>query len=60
MKIKMKTAMAGMNFSYRHGEVIEVTDAVGKAWIEADIAQGLEQPEAEPPKADTHKAKGKK
>ncbi len=42
MKVKMLTAMAGMNFSYRPGQVVDVKDAHGKAWIKAGIAEAAE------------------
>nr|BDD44895.1 hypothetical protein 2 [bacterium] len=38
-KIKMLTAMAGLDFSYAHGEIIEVDEHIAEAWIEAQIAE---------------------
>jgi hypothetical protein len=40
---KMKTSMAGLNFSYSFGEEVEVSDDVAKAWVEADIAELVEE-----------------
>lgn len=30
--------MAGMNFSYAHGDEVELDDEIAKAWVEANIA----------------------
>lgn len=35
--------MAGNNFSYSFGEEVEVSDEVAKSWIEADIAEPVEE-----------------
>ena len=39
MKIRMLTSMAGADFSHNFGDEIEVTDAEGKRFIEAGIAE---------------------
>ena len=39
MKIRMLTSMAGADFSHNFGDEIEVTDAEGKRYIEAGIAE---------------------
>ncbi|PLR25070.1 hypothetical protein SGCZBJ_12600 [Caulobacter zeae] len=39
MYVKMLTAMAGASFSYGHGDVVEVKSAIGRAWIEAGLAE---------------------
>jgi hypothetical protein len=41
-KIKMLTSMAGLNHSYAYGEEVEVTDEVAHAWVEAEIAELVE------------------
>ncbi len=38
MNVRMLTAMAG-DISYAHGEIASVDDRIGKAWIEAGIAE---------------------
>jgi hypothetical protein len=38
-KIKMLTAMAGLDFSHAPGEELEVKNDVAKAWEEAGIAK---------------------
>lgn len=38
MNVRMLTAMAG-DVSYGHGEIASVEDRIGKAWIEAGIAE---------------------
>jgi len=47
MKIRMLTSMAGHDFSYMPGEIIEVTPEIGAAWIAAGIA-GPADPTPEP------------
>lgn len=37
-KVQMKTSMAGNDFSYAYNDIVEVTDEVAKAWVEAEIA----------------------
>lgn len=39
MFVKMLTAMAGDAFSYDHGQVVEVSNKVGKAWVAAALAE---------------------
>lgn len=47
MRIEMLTGIAGnagdgyhdRDFSYAHGQVIEVPDALGRAWIASGVAQ---------------------
>jgi len=39
MKIRMLTSMAGADFSLNNGDEIEVTDAEGKRYINAGIAE---------------------
>jgi chromosome segregation ATPase len=41
--ITMLTAMAGADFSYDPGQVIEIADPIAEAWIEAGLAE-LAQP----------------
>lgn len=38
MHVRMLTSMAG-DVSYVHGEIASVEDRIGKAWIEAGIAE---------------------
>jgi hypothetical protein len=42
-KIRMLTSMAGHNFSYQFGEELDVTDEVSKAWVDAGIAEVVEE-----------------
>jgi hypothetical protein len=42
VKIKMKTSMAGMDFSISYGDIVEVTPEVAAAWIGAEIAELVE------------------
>jgi hypothetical protein len=53
-KVKMKTSMAGMEFSYLPGQEVEVRNDVAEAWKEAGLAEIIEE---EKPK---EKAKKKK
>lgn len=39
MFVRMLTSMAGDSFSHAYGDIVEVTDTIGKAWIEAGIAE---------------------
>ena len=43
MKVKMKTAMAGSYFSYMPGQVVDVKKEHGLAWVEADLAEAVEE-----------------
>jgi hypothetical protein len=40
-KIRMLTSMAGVNFVYNTGDIIDVTDAEAARYVEAGIAEGL-------------------
>jgi hypothetical protein len=51
-KVKMLTSMGGLNFSYQFGEEVEVSDEVAKAWIEAEIAEAVEEKKATLKKGD--------
>lgn len=42
-KVIMKTSMAGLTFSYVPGDELEVSDEIAKAWVEADIAEMVEE-----------------
>lgn len=44
--VRMLTSLAGDGHSYDHGQVVEVSDAVAKAWIEAGTAAKVEKPAA--------------
>jgi len=44
MHVVMKTAMAGATYAYRPGQLVEVSDEVGKAWIKAGIAAPPQEP----------------
>lgn len=41
MKIKMLTSMAGADFTWNNGDEVEVSDAEGKRFIEAGIAEPI-------------------
>ncbi|SFD44150.1 hypothetical protein [Bacillus sp. UNCCL81] len=51
-KVKMKVSMAGSEFSYVPGDIIEVRDDVAEAWVINDIAEKFVPPEE---KAIVHK-----
>lgn len=51
----MKTSMAGLDFSLVPGDQIEVRDDIAKAWVDADIAELVEE---EKPKKKTSLKKG--
>ena len=38
-KVRMLTALAGMNFSHQPGDIVSVNGRVAKAWREAGIAE---------------------
>jgi hypothetical protein len=40
-KIRMLTSMAGINFVYSSGDILNVTDAEATRYIEAGIAEGF-------------------
>jgi hypothetical protein len=42
-KVKMLTSLAGLNHSIQFGEEVEVTDEVAKAWVDAGIAESVEE-----------------
>lgn len=42
-KVKMLTSLAGLNHSIQFGEEVEVSDEVAKAWVEAGIAESVEE-----------------
>jgi hypothetical protein len=42
-KVKMKTSMAGNNFSYAYGDEIEVSKEIADAWEAAGIAEKVEE-----------------
>lgn len=48
MKVRRKEALAGIDFSLISGDVVEVPDAVGEAWIEIGHAERVEEAPAPP------------
>jgi hypothetical protein len=54
--VKMLTSMAGHSFSYQYGEEVDVIDVVAKAWVDAGIAESVE----EAPKKKSSLKKGDK
>ncbi|SFC52422.1 hypothetical protein [Bacillus sp. UNCCL81] len=44
-KVKMKVSMAGSEFSYVPGDIIDVRDDVAEAWVTNDIADIFVPPE---------------
>lgn len=52
VRVKMKTSMAGANFSYQPGQEIEVENEVAAAWEEAGIAEIIEEPKKGKKKSD--------
>ena len=51
-KVKMKVSMAGSEFSYVPGDIIEVREEIAEAWVINDIAEIFVPPEE---KAIVHK-----
>jgi hypothetical protein len=47
-KVKMKTSMAGNDFSLNYGEIIEVKNEVAEAWEEAGLAEIVEEEPTKP------------
>jgi len=41
MKIKMLVSMAGSDISYQPGQIIEVSNKRGEAWVNAGIAEAV-------------------
>lgn len=41
-QVRMLTALAGADYSYDHGQVVEVPATVAKAWIAAGTAEAVE------------------
>lgn len=66
MHVVMRTAMAGASYAYRPGQLVEVSDEVGKAWIKAGIAAAPQEPKettalyGAPEQAVSPKAKARK
>lgn len=48
MKIKLKTSLSGLDFSYKKGDEVELEDKKAKEWIEAGVATEVKG--KEPPK----------
>ncbi|MFB7142072.1 hypothetical protein ACFCYN_20660 [Gottfriedia sp. NPDC056225] len=51
-KVRMKVSMAGSEFSYVPGDIIEVREDIAEAWVINDIAEVFVPPEE---KAIVHK-----
>ncbi len=41
MRVKMKTSLSGLNFSYKKGEEIELEKDRGEEWVKAGVAEEL-------------------
>lgn len=48
MKVKIKTSLSGLDFSYKKGEAVELEDKKAKEWIAAGVATEVKR--KEPPK----------
>lgn len=61
MKVKILVSIAGSNFSYRPGQIVDLDEKEAKRWIKADVAEkapAKKKAEAKPPaKAPPAKAK---
>lgn len=44
MKVKMLTSMAGIDYTWNVGDVVEVDAATGKRFIERNIAEPVSEP----------------
>lgn len=51
-KVKMIQSMAGLTFSYVPGDELEVSDEVSEAWVEANIAELVEEKQTTLKKGD--------
>ncbi|MGF7186649.1 hypothetical protein GGQ84_002773 [Desulfitispora alkaliphila] len=38
MKVKIKSSLSGLDFSYKKGEEVELSENRGKTWIKAGVA----------------------
>lgn len=47
MRIKLLTSMAGADFSYDRGAILDVTDQQGKRYIAAGIAEAVAESRVE-------------
>lgn len=57
MKIKLKTSLSGIDFSYKKGDEVELEDKKAKEWIEAGVATEVKGKEAHKKASTTSKAK---
>lgn len=57
MKVKLKTSLSGLDFSYKKGDEVELEDKKAKEWIEAGVATEVKG--KEPPKKASTTTKSK-
>lgn len=57
MKVKLKTSLSGLDFSYKKGDEVDLEDKKAKEWIEAGVATEVKG--KEPPKKASATSKSK-
>jgi hypothetical protein len=60
MKIKMLTSIASPDWSYGHGEIVEVEEKQAVAWIKSEIAEAVKDVEIETATTKTPETASKK
>ena len=48
MKIKILKGCSGLNFSYKKGDVVDVTNEVGKDLVEGNLAEEIKTTASKP------------
>jgi regulator of replication initiation timing len=46
MKVRFKTSIAGMNFAYRRGQIVDAKARLARAWIKSGVAEEIAEAEA--------------
>lgn len=55
-KVKMLTSMAGADFNYAPGQIIEVDSEIARAWHDAHLAEIVKEEEQKPAAKTKEKA----
>ena len=48
MKIKILKGCSGLKFSYKKGDVVDVTNEIGKDLVEGNLAEEVKTPASKP------------
>ena len=56
VKVKLKTSLSGLTFSYKKGDEVEIDEKKGRAWIAAGVATEIRKKDV-PKKTRTTKPK---